>query len=142
MIINCSFKVIDRETLYSMQVVYSSLDGGRRRQIHSLLAALYGSVESCEKLMDALEQFELTKHASIRGCVAFILAKNKNKRTSIHEAARAGNVALLDLFFRLIHADTLSDEFDENRRAFCDDTDDEYKTSLHLSTAAGELPSM
>ena len=92
--------------------------------------------------MDALEQFELKKHASIRGCVAFILAKNKNKRTSIHEASRTGNVALLDLFFRLIHADTLSDEFDDNRRAFCDDTDDEYKTSLHLSAAAGEFSSM
>jgi ankyrin repeat protein len=103
---------------------------------------LYGSAESCEMLMDALERFELKKHASIRGCVAFILAKNKNKRTSIHEAARAGNVALLQLFFRLIHADTLSDEFDEHKRAFCDDTDDEFKTSLHLCAAAGEFPSM
>ena len=117
----------------------TEVDAGRVARFH--LAALYGSAESCEMLMDALEQFELKRHASIRGCVAFILAKNKNRRTSIHEAARAGNVALLDLYFRLIRADTLTDEFDENRRVFCDDADDEYKTSLHLSAAAGEFPS-
>ena len=61
-----------------------------------------------------------------------ILQKNIHQRTPIHEAAKTGNFVLLEFFFRLI-----TPENENQKRALCQDSDDELKTSLHLAAAQG-----
>jgi ankyrin repeat protein len=64
--------------------------------------------------------------------VHLIRRKNRQQRTALHEAARLGNIDMLDLCFRII-----STHYDSYRYAWCQDVDDEFKTCLHLAAAAG-----
>ncbi|CAF0772592.1 unnamed protein product [Adineta ricciae] len=97
-------------------------------------AANYGSHEICEVLMNVIKHIlflsgsdENTFHQQY---LSLILKKNRNQRTSIHEAAKIGNFALMDCVFRILEANV------QHKFTVCEAVDDEFKTSLHL--AAGE----
>lgn len=65
-----------------------------------------------------------------------ILQKNLNQCAPIHEAAKAGNFVILEFFFRMVNPDNS----DDKTHVFCQDSDDELKTSLHLAAAQGKIP--
>jgi ankyrin repeat protein len=66
----------------------------------------------------------------LKQCLSLILKKNLDKRTPIHESAKIGNFPMLEFFFGMIN--------NENIRNLCEDSDDEFKTSLHLAAAEGK----
>lgn len=103
------------------------------------LAAKNGSFEICEILMNTIKHvlFENNKNIFIQQYLSLILKKNMDKRTAIHEAAKIGNVSMLNFFFEIINNINLTNEYEQNKLKLCEDTDDEFKTSLHLAAAQG-----
>jgi ankyrin repeat protein len=95
----------------------------------NFLAAKNGSYEICKLLIHTIKYLRFHQEY-----LCFILHKNINQRTAIHEAARMGNLNILNLFFRMINY--------EHRIGICEDSDDELKTSLHLAAAEGKTISL
>ena len=62
--------------------------------------------------------------------LAFILKKNIYGRTAIHEAARFGHLSFLQLAFQ--------SSIDAVHQRLCEETDQDFQTSLHLAAAAGK----
>ncbi|UJR22073.1 hypothetical protein I4U23_025139 [Adineta vaga] len=107
-------------------------------------AAKYGSFATCKILIDMIKyillqtQFSLSsENIFLQKYLSLILKKNINQRTSIHEAAKIGNFAMLNFFFQIIDDDDDDDENLQHKIILCEDCDDEFKTSLHLAAAEG-----
>jgi len=79
------------------------------------------------------------RNSYIKQYLSLILKKNINKRTPVHEAAKIGNFAMLDFFFGVINDENITNEYIQNKIRVCKDSDDEFKTSLHLAAAAGKI---
>jgi hypothetical protein len=114
--------------------------------IRLLLAAKNGSFETCEMLIDTIKHILLQRHPCsnntnllINQYLSLILKKNIDKRTPVHEAAKTGNLVILDFFFRMINDTNISNEYEQHKIALCEDSDDELKTSLHLASAEGKF---
>jgi hypothetical protein len=82
---------------------------------------------------------KMNRNLFIKKYLLLILKKNIDKRTAIHEAAKIGNFFMLDFFFKIINNENITNEYEQNKKALCEDFDDEFKTSLHLAAAEGKI---
>lgn len=100
-------------------------------------AARNGSYEICQLLIGTMEHLLSLPNTNhfLEQFFYLILQKNLNHSAPIHEAAKTGNFAMLEFFFRMINPDGSEDK----TRVFCQDSDDELKSSLHLAAAQGKI---
>jgi ankyrin repeat protein len=99
-----------------------------------------GSFQTCDMLMNTMkhlflqtQSFSEDQHSLVKQFLPLISKKNSHQRTPVHEAAKKENFPMLDFFFRAI-----DDGYLHNASTVCEDSDEQFRTSLHLAAAEGK----